>query len=78
MEQRRARAKRIARRVGLVTVLVLAVILRFTVQFEGSERIYVAIALIATWFFARRIAQSVAMEYLPRSASRAATTGDRS
>jgi predicted LPLAT superfamily acyltransferase len=76
MEARRARATRIGRRAGLIGVLVLAVILRFSVQLEGDARIYAAVALVATWFLVRRIARSVAMEYLPRSASRAASHGD--
>jgi hypothetical protein len=77
LEARRARAGRIARRAGLAGVLVVAVILRFGVQIEGDGRIYAVIAIVATYFLARRIAHSVAMEYLPRSASTAATSGDR-
>ena len=77
LEARRARATGIARRTALVAVVVVGIILRFGVQLEGNGRIYAVIAVLATYFFARRIAHSVAMEYLPRTASTAAISGDR-
>lgn len=76
LETRRARASKIARRAGLAAIVVVGIVLRFSVQLDGTGRIYAVIALLATWFFARRIAQSVAMEYLPRSASSAASSGE--
>lgn len=76
LEARRGKATRIARRAALVAVVAMGLILRFGVQLEGNGRIYAAVAIVATYFFSRRIAHSVAMEYLPRSASTAAT-GDR-
>ena len=77
LEARRARATRIARRAALVAVVAVGLALRFGVQLEGNGRIYAIVAILATYFFARRIAHAVAMEYLPRSASIAATSGDR-
>lgn len=76
LEARRKRATGIARRVALVAVVILGIVLRWSVQLEGNGRIYAVIAVIATYFFARRIAHAVAMEYLPRTASTAATSGE--
>ena len=76
LETRRAKATRLARRAALVAVVVVGIALRLGVQLEGNGRIYAVVAVIATYFLARRIAHSVAMEYLPRTASTAATSGD--
>jgi hypothetical protein len=62
---RRARARRIARRISLLAALLTAVLLGWTTQPGPSQRTWIGVGTLAAFFFVRLIAYRVAMEFLP-------------
>ena len=62
---RRTRAKSIARRISLLTALLTAILLGWTTTPGPSQRMWIGIGTLASFFFVRLIAFRVAMEFLP-------------
>ena len=62
--ERRQRASRLANRISLAATALMAAYVAIRVTAAPMARLYGAIAVLATYIIVRRIATSVAMEFL--------------
>ena len=62
--QRKARARRLAGRISLAAMVLMAAYVAIRIPAAPMARLYGGIAVLATYIIVRRIATLVAMEYL--------------
>ena len=64
LTERKGRASRLASRISLAAMVLMAAYIALRVPADPTARLYAGIALLATYIIVRRIATRVAMEYL--------------
>ena len=64
--ERKRRARRLANRISLAAMALMAAYVAIRVTAAPMARLYGGIAVLATYIIVRRIATQVAMEYLPK------------
>ena len=64
LAERRRRANRLASRISLAATVLMAAYVAFRVSAAPMDRLYGAIAVLATYIIVRRIASRIAMEFL--------------
>jgi hypothetical protein len=66
LAERKRRASRLAHRISLAATVLMAAYVAIRVSGAPMARLYGAIAVLAIYIIVRRIAERVAMEYLPK------------